>query len=58
MNSKTYTPQQLYAATRVMDAISSVPSDKRLEFIRLIEAIAISAEVAVGATRPQANAGA
>lgn len=48
MNEQIYTPKQVEAADRLMDAVASVPQEKQPAFIRFIEAIAIGANVALG----------
>ena len=48
MKAQTYTPKQVEAADRLIDAVASVPSEKQPAFVRFIEAIAIGANVALG----------
>lgn len=46
MNEKTYTPQQMAQAERLILAVASVPEDKRPAYIRIIEAMMLGAELA------------
>jgi|GEM_PF-4736782 len=46
MTRQVYTPHQVESATKILNAIASVPSDKQEAFIRYIEAMSIGAEIA------------
>lgn len=52
MKERTYTPQQMEAATRIANAIANIPEGRQNECIQVLEAIVLGAEIATKAFAP------